>query len=166
MDEAIWHPLITTARSEARALLRCAMALQPRLTRTGIGLLNEEFKRAAIIELELFEERIALESHVEAVAACADWIKLQRRVNTFAEQTSFKRKTNVETWFQLRNGPPLGISNGAFIAAALGLDIEGRIHRGGPNMLFKLVVGPANLIEWERERVKDEPRATKQATSE
>jgi hypothetical protein len=148
-----WHPLLSTTRGEAAELAEIALALQPRLCRAGIGVLNERYKTVSQVERELEEERDALRSNLPAIAACADWLRLQRWLNTFTGQTSFSRKFDVEIWFQVRGGPTLAVSNGALIAAALGLGVEAKVLGDGPNMVFKLAEGPTSIASWERARI-------------
>jgi hypothetical protein len=154
MTASPWHPLIETREREAAAILDRALALEPRLTVIGVGVLNESYKRATTVAVELEEQRAALRARLDHVAACADWIKLQRHLNHFTPQTSYARKHDIETWFRVRGGPPLTVSNGAVIAAALGLGIEVRLHGTGPNVMLKLAEGPPNIEQWERERVQ------------
>src|SRR5689334_17105446 len=97
-----WHPLLATAEPEAAKLLRKAITVEPRLTRVGVGVLNERYKTQSQIEREVEEEQEALRASLAAIAACADWLQLQRWLNTFTLQTSYRRKYDVEIWFQIR----------------------------------------------------------------
>lgn len=150
---AEWHPLIETTRDEARDLLERALAVAPRLTHFGVGVFDEERKPASQVEQEFREQRAALHDHLDEIAACADWIKLQPTRTAFQSQSSYGRKHDVEKWFEARGGPHMYVSNGSFIAAALGLGIAAKQRPGdGPNMVFKLAGGPLDMAAWERER--------------
>lgn len=146
-----WNPLIATTAVDASDLLARALAQEPRLTRLGVGVLNAEYKQASSIAREIADEQDVLSAGLEQIAACADWLRCQRWLNTFTPQTSYRRRLDVEIWFQLR-GHPIAVSNGSFIAAALGLGIEGKLVGAGPNMIFKLAEGPTSVAAWERAR--------------
>lgn len=152
MRASSWVALVETSHRDASTLLERALAMEPRLTRTGLGVPHESLKRPDRVALELDEERLELNECVVQVAACADWLKLQRHLNAFTRQTSYSRKHDVELWFRYRGASSLTVCNGAVIVAALGLGIEGRILGDGPNMVFKLAQGPSSIEHWERER--------------
>jgi hypothetical protein len=141
-----WNPLIETTVEEARELLARALELAPRLTHFGIGVHAEPRRRreaarsgrsTEAIDRELHDQRAELGKHLEEIAACADWIKRQRRIASFnLKHTSYGYKDAVERWFQGR-GTYQYVSNGSFIAAALGLGFDGKPdHPDSPNLHF------------------------------
>jgi hypothetical protein len=147
-DPASWHPVIETSPEEARLLLERARATVPRLTHFGLGVGGEARRRReahqdpkahAALEEEFRTKRAALKEHLEAIAACADWIKCQRRTVAFNRtSTSYGYKHQVEHWIDARGGPHLYIGNGSFIAAAVGLGFEYRAAAPtSPNAFFQ-----------------------------
>lgn len=129
--ETGWHRLIETTPEEAKRLLEVALAKEPHLTYAGIGLYEtrqESIRARLVFSGERFErERAELHEHLEEIAACADWIKLQTRIKTFnRSRSSYGYKHNVEYWIDRRGGPHCYVSNGSFIAAAVGLGYETR----------------------------------------
>ena len=144
-----WHPLIETTRDEALMLVRRAIERLPRLTYFGVGIgeenrrrreLQREGKSLAPLEAEFQKSQADLltENALEEVAACADWVKRQRIVKRWSASTSYCFNHGVEYWFDARSDQHLYIGNGAFIAAALGLEMEFRIADwGSPNVVFK-----------------------------
>ena len=143
-----WNPLIETTVKEARELLARALEHEPRLTHFGIGVFEEGRRRQEAaksgngidaINREFQEERLALAKHLDEIAACADWIKRQRRIVSFnLKHTSYGYKHLVERWFAGR-GPYQYVANGSFIAAALGLGFDGMLSSpDSPNLHFQL----------------------------
>jgi len=142
-----WNPLIETTVEEARDLLAQALKKEPRLTYFGVGIFGEGRRRreaarsgngTEAIDREFQEERLALAKHLDEIAACADWVKRQRRIASFnLKHTSYGYKHLVERWFQ-GGGPYQYVSNGSFIAAALGLGFDGKPDSPvSPNLHFQ-----------------------------
>lgn len=141
-----WNPLIETSRSEAKSLLAEALKSERRLTRFGIGIYDEHKQRrdamrtgtAADIERKIAAERAELSEHLDEIAASADWIKRQQPIASFNKRhTSYGYKHNVERWFSDR-GSRMYVSNGGFIAAALGLGWVAHLESPrSPNVEFK-----------------------------
>lgn len=141
-----WNPLIETTVKEARELLARALKKEPRLTYFGIGG-HAEFRRrleaarssgnAEAIDRKLHEQQVALGERLDEIAACADWIKQQRRIVALnLNHTSYGYKHFVERWFEHR-GNYQYVSNGSFIAAALGLGFDGKPDQmDSPNLRF------------------------------
>lgn len=143
-----WHHLIETTEEEAKNLLAIALECEPRLTHFGIGLYGDAKRRrqaarggvpANFMDDEFAKERLALFESLEEVAACADWVKRQDKIKTFnTSKTSYGYKHTVERWFDHRGGPHLYISNGSFIAAAVGLGFAARLSDlTSPNVYFQ-----------------------------
>lgn len=143
-----WHPLLKTTREDARALLDAALRSEPRLCSNGLGVFDEHKKRARIeraeipvaqLEAEFATARIELADALDQIAAAADWIAQQQesiRFNT--KHDSYGYKHHVERWFDARGGPHLYVSNGSFIAAAIGLGWETRPgYPGSPNVQLR-----------------------------
>lgn len=146
-----WHPLIETTETEARNLLAIALEQEPRLTHFGMGIGGEMRRRSKgeSLEAELFRQRQALFDHLDEIAACADWIKRQKKIKTFnTSRTSYGYKHAVERWFRLRGGPHLYASNGSFIAAAIGLGFAARLADPfSPNVHFQFSKRALKAIE-------------------
>lgn len=141
-----WNPLIQTTKAEAAVLLEKALGKEPRLTHFGIGVYDELRRRRDArrnvgddveIDRELERGRAALWSHLDEIAASADWIRLQRRIATHNNrQTSYGYKHAVERWFRARDSYQY-VANGSFIAAALGLGFQPKpASFDSPNVLF------------------------------
>ena len=158
-----WDPRFETPVFEVRSILERALRIEKRLTVDGIGLHNESQRRRdarvaklasrgaaeinaeieaeveAEIEAEIGAEidlsRVDLANRLHEIAACADWIRRQRTLKSFNRRhTSYGYKHYVERWFDVR-GAHVYVSNGSFIAAAIGLGFEGKPE--GLNLLFR-----------------------------
>ncbi len=142
-----WPSLVVTTREEARGIVAAALERESRLTYFGIGVFQEHQKRRQAwlngqgpdaIEQELQASRQELARALPEVAASVDWIKQQRLIGSFNRRhSSYGYKHSVERWLRGR-GSGVYVANGAFIAAALGMRLDARLHDfGSPNMLFK-----------------------------
>lgn len=139
-----WHPLIETTLKEARELLTKALEQEPRLVYWGFYRPNEKIVRA-YTNLDAREEalkrdfgrwRAEFHNTIKEVAACADWIKLQKPIASINQRrSSYAYKHLVENWFANR-GNSLYVSNGCFIAAAIGLGFKHDGPRESPNVRF------------------------------
>ena len=171
-----WHPLIETTRDEALQLVRRAIERLPRLTYFGVGIGEENRRRRELraagkslapLEEEFQKSQADLFSQngLEGVAACADWVKRQRVVKRWTGSTSYGFKHAVEYWFDARSDEHLYVANGAFIAAALGLEMDYRVADwGSPNVVFKFSkatqgLGRAELRE--KDLARDAARRTR-----
>lgn len=165
-----WNKRIETSHEEAEAILSRALDLEPLLCAEGLDVFDARGKRARreYSDAELVDGREYLAEHLEEVAACADWVKKQARARSwYTRSTSYGFKHVVERRFKLVD-EYLYVSNGAFIAAALGLGWEARRAEGNtPNAYFRFsprtvrayqyVVTSKYLAEAKRRVVKDDP---------
>jgi hypothetical protein len=139
-----WTGILHTTEDEARELLVRALK-HPFLTDYGMGMPKSEFAKFdpenVMDPIEM--SRVALATRLAAIAASADWIKQQPLGNAFSEQNdSSTLASSVEAWVRNARGHYLHVTNGAFLAAAIGLGIEYRQSmRDAGNLLFNLVEG-------------------------
>ena len=123
-----------TSLLEARVLVDLAIQRLPTLTTYGVGVYFEVYRQGReAVARALAEGQAALydDSCLRMVAWCTDWLKLRRTRKTFNPYcTSYGYKHVVE------NACGDYISNGCFIAAALGLGLDFKID--GPNAIFKI----------------------------
>lgn len=143
-----WHRLVATTREEAERILRRALEVEPRLTYAGLGV-GDPYSRGYWMPgqgpgtpeiRKAFEEaRAELWKHLEEIAACADWVRLQRPISSFnLSHHSYGYKHTVERWVEDHGGPHLYIANGSFIAAAVGMGFDARqTAPGSPNACFR-----------------------------
>ncbi len=132
-----WHPLVKTSEHESRRLIDIAVKAEPHLTHFGIGVYKQNGLSEAAFVQKLAVGRTELEAAVLEVAACADWLDLQKAILTYnPRHSSYGYKHRVERWVDSQGGPHLYVANGSFIAAALGLGLA--MKRDGPNAYFKL----------------------------
>lgn len=129
-----------TTESQAAAFVATAVAAIPSLTRFGVGIFEQSERRheqgTAWLKARIAEGQAELGLRLDEVAIAADWIKLQvptATVNTRC--TSYTYKHDVENW-KAKGGEPAHVSNGAFIAAAIGLGFKFKIQDDGPNVYF------------------------------
>jgi hypothetical protein len=106
----------------AEALLNAAFVAEPRLRSNGI-----EYESAAATDpAKLAKARVEMMGHLDEVAAAARWLRAQKpseKFNPFASSYGFKHQ--AERWSKEHGGAPY-ISNGALIAAAIGLGFKVR----------------------------------------
>jgi hypothetical protein len=113
-DDDIWRMVITGPK-EAADLIERALAVQPRLTRHGVGLVGNE---GALSE----SEREMLRDALLEVAVCADWLRGVSPLKSLnRKRDSYRLKQTVERQFAFDRARRQYVSNGALIAAALGL---------------------------------------------
>lgn len=143
-----WHHLLGTSKEEAKRLLKQALDLEPRLTYSGLGVGDPSShgywipgeRPGSPGNMEAFgKERAELWEHLDEIAACADWIRLQRPIASFnLRRTSYGYKHVIERWIENRGGPHLYIANGSFVAAAVGMGFPARQGGfGSPNACFQ-----------------------------
>jgi hypothetical protein len=111
--KGVWHPLVQTTASKAKAVLLRARTVLPDLNLEGAAKTKDgrssPFSDEALIQ----------------VAACVDWIGVQQIIQSFnTASSSYGYKHDVERWIEKRGGPHLHVANGSFIAAAVGLGLE------------------------------------------
>lgn len=108
-------------------LVRRAIQREPRLTYFGLGVFDEKNKRPTEIKREFGHWRAHLLSPLglAEVALCAQWLRTEGAVDA---RNSYGLKHDVENWADVY------VSNGALIAAALGLGFE--YERAGPNVVL------------------------------
>lgn len=94
------------------------------LTTFGLGVGRQHNKNLATFEAEFARARAELSTPevLDQVQTCADWLALQRPTKTLnRERTSYQLKHDVERWVSRTRKKHQYISNGGFVAAALGL---------------------------------------------
>lgn len=113
-----------------------AIQREPRVTHLGVGVLDERRKSPAAISEDFARGREMLLSDrgLQEVAICASWLELQQPIKTIVrDRTSYGYKHDVEKW----SGEY--VSNGALIAAALGMGLDFKQdHPGSPNVMLNL----------------------------
>ena len=117
------------AQEESRTLLARALAVIPNLTYSGVGILNEpQTRRGEANEIgkqKTAEVRKTLSHHLDEIAICAEWIKQVAPTKTVRyHNESYEYKHLVEQWCRDRGSNDY-VSNGSFIAAAVGLGFQG-----------------------------------------
>lgn len=129
-------------RAHSRALVELAIQRDPMLTAFGLGVWKQRrMSRVAFDEAfakgraELFTDRV-----LDEVETCAAWLSLQRPIKTLnRERGSHSFKHEVERWVDRTCKEHQYISNGALIAAALGLGFEFKqTEWGSPNVYLNL----------------------------
>lgn len=119
--------------SEAAKLLNAAFTMEPRLRPNGIA-----YKAGDVNAPALAKAREEMSRHLDEVAGATAWLRNQRRSDTYNElSTSYGFKHQAEEWSKKHGGAPY-ISNGALIAAALGLGFKLRHVRGTLNIELAL----------------------------
>ena len=136
-----WNERILTTPDEARLILRAALEAEPLLCDTGVDIYEAERRkrRRTYSEEELVRERAELQSEerLEAVAACADFVRAMAGSSRYyRDSTSYGFKHVVEERFKVV-GEYLYVSNGSFIAAAVGLGFPLRREEWTPNAFFQ-----------------------------
>jgi hypothetical protein len=130
-----------TTNEEAAVLVTRAIEQIPNLTRFGVGLghagdaiRSEQGVKG--VQRETVKSQGELKNSLEAVAVCAEWIKQQQAIKTInTRHSSYGYKHMVEEWCEKRHDPHY-ISNGCFIAAAVGLGFKFKINAESPNVVF------------------------------
>lgn len=103
-----------------------AISLEPRLTAFGLGIYSRSRRDAAQEFIRLRNRLLSREGLME-VALCAQWL---RDGHATGERGSYGLKHEVENYYGVY------ITNGALIAAALGMGFEYRVD--GPNVALAL----------------------------
>jgi hypothetical protein len=104
---------MSTSLLEAKHILQKALALLPTLTANGI-------ETSASFTVSRQED---LQKNLKQIALCADWLALQSRIKSVnSRHSSYGYKHMVEGWTRAK-GEHAYISNGAFIAAAVGVGL-------------------------------------------
>lgn len=133
-----------TSKDEAAKLLTTALQAIPTLTHYGIGIYDQATIRReqgrAAVEGKLAEGREKLKRELEQIAVCADWIKHLTPTKAInPRHSSYGLKHCVEEWSRTRadQGEDVltYVTNGAFIAAAVGLGFRFK-YRETPNPAF------------------------------
>ena len=109
--------------SDAQALIERAISREPRLARNGVWTPKSTRQRSDERDLDFGEFQDSLLHSLDEVATCAAWIlrqPLTKQVNM--ETSSYTYKHIVEDTSKAAGGISY-VSNGAFIAAALGLGL-------------------------------------------
>lgn len=170
------NPLLQSTQAEARALLEIAMRAEPRLTTNGVGVYDERAKRERVartgagmglLEAEFAMSRAELYERLDEIAAAADWLRHQTRSVRFnTKHDSYGYKHHVERWFDHRGGPHQYVSNGSFIAAAIGLGWETRPgYPGSPNVQLRVAESGVKAMVSTTSRAS-EPRRMRDTAKE
>jgi hypothetical protein len=124
-----------TSIDEARRLVERAIEKIPRLTCDGVAGRELRTARGAVfVDAEAARLQRELWKHLREVAIAADWVKHLTPIKTVCTRlNSDGHKDRVERWCE-RQGYIESISNGALIAAAVGLGFAFRIYP--PNVCF------------------------------
>jgi hypothetical protein len=139
-----WNPLLRTTTSEAKALIKTALASPFFVTHDGLGITYNHRETPTERRARFDSERASLVNAIDEVAASADWIKNLSPIKSFnRNRSSYGYKHMVERWFNdyLSAGKPgdnyVYVANGSFIAAAIGLGFNVReISSGSINAFF------------------------------
>lgn len=115
-----------------RELIRIALAREPRLTRCGVGCGSRKYGGTHTCG----PLRPDSDDDADQVAASAAWISRQRRTKT-PRLGSYGAKHVVERWWSVESGSQKYVSNGAFLAAAIGLGLA-VAPTNPPNMIVSL----------------------------
>lgn len=103
-----------------------AIEKEPMLTNFGIGILSTTPRNERKGTFQ--KERESLKNNFEQFQVCCEWLSLCRRRKTINSQTSYGLKHKLEKHFGKY------VTNGAFIAAVIHLDIPYKITPGRPNI--------------------------------
>jgi hypothetical protein len=139
---------IATTHEEARLLLTKALEAIPNLTYYGVGIPEQpkvyQEKGIEFIKEETAKLQAEMERHLDEIAICADWIKQVKPTKTVRSGSySNGFKDRVEDWCR-KKGSSRYISNGSFIAAAVGLGFRFTIT--GRNAAFNISEKAMRLI--------------------
>lgn len=115
--------------ASSRQLIERAIEREPRLTYFGIGVYAENRKRAADVDREfnLLRTQLLSPEGLAEVDLCERWLSEGQDLD---KRNSYGLKHEVENWADAY------ISNGALIAAALGLGYEYAVS--GPNVVLSV----------------------------
>jgi hypothetical protein len=136
---------ITITKAEASLLLQIALNVLPDLTYFGIGIYEQWKVRRTLgpdaVALQIAHGRKKLEDNLDQIAIAAAWIKGIEPTQTLNKRhTSYGYKHLVEDWTRRRikagESIPSYISNGSFIAAAVGLGLKFKQDGVSPNAFF------------------------------
>ena len=107
-------------------LAQKAISLEPRLTAFGLGVYGKH-RRDAVQEFIRSRDRLLSQDGLLEVAYCAQWL---REGHATGDRCSYGLKHEVENYYDVY------ITNGALIAAALGMGFDYRVV--GPNVVLAL----------------------------
>ena len=113
--------------ASSRQLIGLAIEREPRLTYFGIGVYAENRKRATDVdrEFKFLRAQLLSPAGLAEVALCEQWLSEGQDLD---DRGSYGLKHDVENWADAY------ISNGALIAAVLGLGYEYAVS--GPNVVL------------------------------
>lgn len=127
--------------ARARVLVETALAREPRLTYQGIGAGFERGRPVDIVGKRFAEERAKLLSDegLAQVETCARWLEQQRTTKSLNRSGgSYSYKHRAERWGAGNQGMSY-VSNGALIAAAIGLGLRyAQVHPRSLNVYLNL----------------------------
>lgn len=128
-------------RARSRELVEIAIQREPMLTAFGLGIWRSRPVPQTTYKEEFAKERAKLSTNrvLDEVESCAAWLALQGPIKTLnRERGSYGFKHDVERWVG-RTRKEQYISNGALIAAALGLGFKYKqVEWGSPNVYLNL----------------------------
>lgn len=105
--------------AESGRLLATGLKREPHLTEHGLEP-GTKSTRASVNKSALTFSAAVLRQ----VALCSEWLATRRQLpEVIRGETSCEQVQHVERWAK-ENGRPPGVTNGAFIAAALGMDLK------------------------------------------
>lgn len=115
--------------ASSRQLVERAIEREPRLTYFGLGVYAEKRKQSADVdrEFDLLRTQLLSPEGLAEVALCEQWLIEGQNLD---DRGSYGLKHDVENWADAY------ISNGALIAAALGLGYEYVVS--GPNVVLSV----------------------------
>jgi hypothetical protein len=112
---------MTPTTDTAAALIEKAIAAIPTLTHFGVGLYRPETFDAAATTAGIVAGQAQLRDAVHEVEQCVAWLSGVRPIGTVQRfPSSYTYKHAVMNWLR-KQGRPGYVSNGAFVAAAVGL---------------------------------------------
>lgn len=140
--------------THAQMLLTRAQEALPRLNYYGIGVDGEARTRRekgdAFMDRQLADWRAEMAKHLDQIAICADWLGEVESVKT-PQFGSYSCKHRVERWCRTK-GKCQYISNGSFIAAAVGLGFSYEPIQGTPNVAFGFSKRSIHKLELDKQK--------------
>lgn len=117
--------------SRARDLVDKALSIYPKLKRHGLNTYSDDPAK----DSDLYSDEF-----LDEVETCARWLEKQTKIKTVnRKHTSYGYKHSVERWVDSYSDVHQYISNGAVIAAAVGLGFDVvRQNPGSPNAAINI----------------------------
>ena len=122
--------------AEAERLLAIALAKLPNLGTFGMGVFGGPHDDRCQKLPKFIAYRAELSQRLDEIAAAAAWLRTQGRLKTInSRRSSYSYKHMVEDWCREVLGEHRYVSNGAFIAAAVGLGVPYRLDNYNRKLL-------------------------------